>query len=213
MRRLLVVVAVVLASGLVSGRVARADKDADLTRRVLASLHSGAECQNKSSPWRVWCIAADGWAKARPAPLPKGKALVGLTIELIDGGDTVGALRDAVSLSALAFKVDGKATFAKITQIKPTSRDEEKSVLAAVGGVTMVLKGKARGAKLPADLLAYVGGLGADATYAVARAPKGWTWKGASVAELRKVGTAWVAIEIPDKHNGLFVTVFTDKLK
>ena len=213
MRRLLVAVAVVVASGLGATRVARADANADLTRRVLASLHSAADCKNKRSLWRVWCVAADGWARGKAGPMPRGKVLVGLTVELVDGGDAVGALHESVSLSALAFKVDGKDTLAKITKIKPTSPDEDKAVMRAVGGVTMVLKGKAKSAKLSADLLAYVRGLADGASYAVTRTPHGWTWKGASLAELRRVGTAWVAIEIPDRRNGLFVTVFTDKLK
>jgi hypothetical protein len=107
-----------------------------------------------------------------------------------------------------------KKSFAKLTAITPTAGkdDESLAIMKAVGGVSMVLKGKAKKVGLPAELAEYVATLPAGASYEMTKAAsgKGWSWTGASAGELRKVGTFWVVIE--PMTNGVFVTVLTDKL-
>jgi hypothetical protein len=218
MKRVVLMLAV--AVGIGAAGAARADgSGADLTGRMLAALHAGADCANKASPMRPWCVAADGWATAKMAPLPKARVLVGITVTLVDGGVVATELRDKVTLSALALRDDAaaakaKKTFVKLTSVTPTAGkdDEALAIMKAVGGVSMVLKGKAKQVGLPPELAEYVATLPAGASYEVAKAAsgQGWSWNGASAGEIRKVGASWVVIET--MVNGVYVTVLTDKL-
>ncbi len=195
-----------------ASHAARADDAAELTTRVLESLHAGASCDDKASPERPWCIAADGWATAKDAPLPKARVLVGVTVTLVDGGVVSTELSDKVSLSALSLRDDKGKTLLEVTAITPTNDDESLAIMKAVGGVSMVLKGKAKKVGLPKALVDYAATLPADAKYEVTHAKSGvgWSWTGASAGELRKVGDAWVVVE--QMTHGIYVTVLTDKL-
>jgi hypothetical protein len=177
---------------------------------VLAQLHDAAHCDVAASPWRPWCIAADGWAKATEAPLPPGTlSMPGLTVEIETGTSVADALTNKVHLSALAIS-NGKV---KIVQVTASNPGEEQMMAQAVADLSTVFKGIAASAVLPPDLAGYLGGLGDKASYPTTRAGTGWTWKGASAGELRKVGDFWVAIEVPDAANGLWVSIYTDKVK
>lgn len=206
MKRALVLVIALCAVG-----GARADESSDRTGRLLGKLHAGANCDDKASPLRPWCFAADGWAKAKAAPLPKATVLVGVTVTLVEGDVVETELREKVTLSALAFKVDGAHTYVKLASITPSNDDENLQIMKAVGGVSMVLKGKAKKVALPKGLADYVASLPAAASHELAKTDAGWSWMGDQVAaELRKVGDVWVVIEPSDK--GMYVTVLTDKL-
>ena len=204
MKRALVLL-VVLATA------AHADDATDRVARLLGKLHAGANCDDKASPLRPWCIAADGWAKGKSAALPKASVLVGITVTLTEGDVVETELREKVTLSALAFKTDGAHTYVKLASITPSNDDENLQVMKAVGGVSMVLKGKAKKAALPKDLADYVASLPAAASHELTKTSTGWSWTGDQVAaELRQVGDAWVVIE--PSGNGMYVTVLTDKL-
>lgn len=180
----------------------------------LADLAKAANCDDPASPMRVWCIAATGWATGTAAALPEGDATMpGLTVELEDGKPVGSALTDKVTFSALALHpADGKE-MAKITMVKPENDQEAKMTMEAVAALALVFKGKAPTAKLPAELGGYLATLPAKADYELTRGDHGWGWKGASTAELRKVGDNWVAIETPSKGaTGIWVTIFTDKV-
>ncbi len=172
---------------------------------ALANLATAAECDNKASLWRPWCIAATGWRDGTAADLPVGNVLVGITLEIQDGKDLKQALSDSVSLTAFAIGKDGTV---KVTTVKPTSDAESKSVGEAVFNLAAVFKDKAKVAKLPKDLASYVAGL--KGAYAATKGTTEWTWKGASSGRARKVGPWWVVIESPDAQNGYFVTILTD---
>ena len=193
-------------------RIARADPAT--TARLLGELSKGARCTDATSPWRPWCIAADGWASGQVASLPKGKALVGITIEIEDGASVADALSKRVTLSALAFGKKSGKPVAKITNINPENDREAESVAAGVMATSAVLKGKARTGQLPKDLSTYVATLPAGASYPVTRGKTGWTWAGQSDAELRRVGAFWVTIEQPRSGRpGVWVGIYTDKVK
>src|SRR5580692_5631675 len=81
----------------------------------LDALATAAKCSDQASPWRPWCIAATGWATGKAGALPKGKVLLGVTVELEDGKDTAQQLVDAVSLTAFAIGKEGKV---KVTMVK-----------------------------------------------------------------------------------------------
>ncbi len=186
------------------GSVALADKPADPVAMALGELQTAAKCEDKASVWRPWCIAA-AYETGTAAALPKGKVLVGMTIELEQRKSVTDALSNKVSFVALAIGKDGKV---KLTDVKPTSAAEQQSVGEAVAAATMVFKGKAKTAKLPADLAAYFKTL--KGAYPAKKTGKAWTWAGASASQLRKVGQFWVVIEVPKAKNGVFATILTD---
>jgi hypothetical protein len=174
----------------------------DPTTSALALLKQAARCDDKTSPWRPWCIATEWSNGSNQMP---AKTLVGITIELEDGKDVKQALRDRVSFSALAVGADGKV---KLTFITPTAKGEDVMLADALMQVSAVFKGKAKTARLPNSLAGHLGGM--KGTYKPEKTKIGWTWQGASAAEIRKVGNFWVVIERPAKGNGIFATVLTD---
>jgi hypothetical protein len=179
--------------------------DTDLVTKQLAALGDAASCKDAASPFRPWCIAAD-FANGKLADLPKGKTLVGITVELEVGKDAKAALTDKVIPAALV--IDDKG-MVKITDITP-SNDGEKTMLGeAVFNLSTVFKHKARTAKLPKDLASYVKTM--KAKYKPSKSPTEWTWTGESAARLRRVGDFWVSVETPTEKNGIWVSVFTDK--
>jgi hypothetical protein len=128
--------------------VTRADSG-DKLATALGQLATAANCSNKASPWRPWCIAATGWATGKPGELPKGKVLLGLTIELEDGKDVAKQLSDAVGMSALVIDADGKV---KVTYVTPSNPDEGKTIATAIFNLSSELKGKTASAQVPKDL-------------------------------------------------------------
>ena len=199
------VLASVALAAVLSASPVQAKKMMDPLFVALGNLATAAQCDNKASPWRPWCIAATGWTDGTAADLPAGKVLVGMTIEVENGKDLKQALSDAVSLTAFAIGKDGTV---KVTTVKPTSDAESKSVGEAVFNLAAVFKDKAKVAKLPKDLASYVAGL--KGAYPATKGATEWSWKGASAGRARKVGPWWVVIESPDAQNGFFVTILTD---
>ncbi|MDQ3369521.1 MAG: hypothetical protein M3680_29180 [Myxococcota bacterium] len=195
---------VVTLACLTSGSLAFADRPADPVAVALGELRTAAKCEDKASVWRPWCTAA-AYETGTAGALPRGKVLVGMTIELEQGKSAADALTTKVTFVALAISKDGKV---KLTDVKPTSDAERRSVAEAVAATTLVFKGTAKAAKLPADLAAHFATL--RGTYPAKRSGKAWAWTGASASQLRKVGAFWVAIEIPKANNGVFATVLTD---
>jgi len=181
---------------------------------LLGELAAAARCEDAVSPFRPWCIAATGWDAAAVGTLPsESQVLVGLTIELQEGKSVADALTNEVTFSALALRVDGDGAFGKITMVKPESDEESKMVGEAVFGVAVVFKRMAAEAAIPANLVEYLATLPAKADYPITKAATGWTWQGASAAELRKAGEFWVVIETPSQGPaGIFVSIFTDKV-
>jgi hypothetical protein len=176
----------------------------DDAAKPLAALATAANCKDAASPFRPWCTVAD-FATGKAADLPKGKKLVGITIELADGADVKQALTDKVSPSVLVIDSTGMA---KLSRIKG-SNDSEKTMLGeAVASLAAVFKHKTTTAKLPADLTSYVSTL--KAKYPTKKTGSEWTWTGESAARLRKVGDFWVAIETPSSGGGIFASLFTE---
>ncbi len=76
-----------------------ADPAHDVATERLGALKTAARCDDATSPWRPWCVAA-AYDTGTAAALPAGKVLVGLTIELETGKDVATALSDKVSFTA-----------------------------------------------------------------------------------------------------------------
>jgi len=176
----------------------------DLVTKQLAALGDAANCKDASSPFRPWCIAAD-FANGKLADLPKGKTLVGITIELETGKDAKAALTDKVMPAALV--IDDKG-MVKITDITPSNDGEKQMLAEAVFNLAAVFKDKSATAKLPKDLASYIKTM--KAKYKPSKSSTEWTWQGESAARLRKVGKFWVSVEVPAKNNGIWASVFTD---
>ncbi len=190
-------------------------KNPDPTMRVLADLHVAAGCDDKASPHRVWCIAADGWATGTPAKLPMGKVLLGLTISRDPSATGAWDLNadPTIGLAALAVRHDGPANELKLYGITPSNDDEKPMMMQAVGNLAVVFKGKAKTVKVPKQLGTYLKSLGKKSGYFATKGTTGWTWTGASAGELRKVGAYWVVIETPKTGDGRFITILTEKWK
>ena len=184
------------------GGVARAEKVDPLTA-ALTKLGDAAKCSDAASLFRPWCIAVD-FPKGTVPALPR-KALVGMTVELEDGKDFHDALINRVTFVAIAVDKDGKV---KLTDVKPTSADETKAMMEAVGAAALVFKGKAETAKLPKELSDYVKTL--KGAYKTKKENGSITWKGANSSQLRKVGKFYVVIEKADKGNGIWASILTD---
>lgn len=192
---------VIATSLAVAAGTAAAD---DLATKQLAALAAAANCKDASSPFRPWCIAAD-FATGKPVELPKGKTLVGITIELETGKDAKAALTDKVMPVALVVDDQG---LVKITDITPSNDGEKQMLGEAVFNLAAVFKGKATTAKLPKDLASYIKSM--TGKYKPTKSATEWTWQGESAARLRKVGNFWVSVETPAKKNGIWASVFTE---
>ncbi|HTJ44864.1 MAG TPA: hypothetical protein VL463_22310 [Kofleriaceae bacterium] len=203
MKRL--VLAVLLIGSL--GSLVQADAASDLAGRMWSALRGGTDCA-KTSATKSWCLAATGWSTAKVVALPKAKLMVGMTVQLVDGGVVVTELRDKVALSAVALGGDAsKPTIA----IHPIDFQSPDTAAKAIGAVRMVLAGKSKRAELPGGIDTVHSALDGQPTYELVKGDHGWSWSGASSGELRKIGALWVAYE--PMTNGAYVTLLTDALK
>ncbi len=197
-----VIVVACLAALALAGAVEA--RKVDILGRELMRLGQAAKCADKASPWRLWCIAVD-FRSGSAAELPKGKTLLGLTIAIGYDKDVGAALRDRVSLSVLAVGATGKV---KETALTPSNADETKPIAEAVFNVSAVLKGKAKTAKVPEDLAAYIKTI--TPTYDATKSGDEWIWQGKTYSEARKVDAYWIVVEHADPDEGIFVSIFTD---
>ena len=188
----------------VPDRVGADEAPIDVATARLNALRIAAKCTDKASPWRPWCIAAD-FDHGTAADLPKGKVLLGMTVELAVGYDVATAMASKVTLTALTVRGDGKV---KVTIVKPETKDEEMTVASAIANLSAVFKGKATMAKLKKDVGDYLKTL--KGSYAPTKSGTQWTWAGQSASRLRKVGPFWVVIEVPKAENGIFATILTE---
>lgn len=187
-------------------------KKPDAVARALGELHGAVGCPSETAPHRVWCVTT-GWSAGQAPALTKSGWMLGLTIKLEQGQPASAALTTRVHLSALTFRVDQGKVKAKIIDIKPSNPDEEKALAKTVTGLAMVFKGKAASAPIDHGLDEYLMRVSGEARYPVKQGPRSWSFRGASAAELRKVGDVVVAIERPRSGPpGVFVSIFTDKV-
>lgn len=192
----------------------------DPTAMILGDLSTAARCTEKASPFRPWCIAADGWATGTAAKLPVGKVLVGITIRrttAATGSAWDLAADPTIGLASLTVRRDGPALELRITDINPTQDDEKPQIAEALGNLSTVLKGRGNTVLVPPPLAKYLKSLGKKSGHFATKGARGWTWsagKDMPLGELRKVGKFWVAIETPTTGaDGRFISVFTEKWK
>lgn len=204
-RSLAVVAGLLLVSSpVLADRPAVPPPPAAATKKLLAQLKDAAKCADKASPWRSWCAAAD-FDAAKLGDLPKGTVLIGTTIVLEDGYSVRKALAERVQFVALALDAGGKAL---LTYITPETKDEEKMIAEALFSTAAVLKGKAKRAKLPAELAGHLKTF--KGAYAISKSGDGneWRWPSPHPSRMRRAGAFWVVLE--SAPNGVYATVLTD---
>jgi hypothetical protein len=198
----MLVVAMALLTGLLGAAVA---EEENLTEMTLRQLGKAADCTDKDSPWRPWCIGTE-WSKGK-LEAPKG-TLVGISVELPTGKTDHQPHKDALTnkVGLVAFAVSGDKV--KLIDIKPTAKGEDVMMAKAVANLSAVFKTKAKTAAIEKELTAYIKSL--KGTYPTTKGTSGLTWKGANVGQLRKVGKFWVAIELSPKGDAMWVSILTD---
>ena len=189
-------------------RPARMSDDA-IIESMLARVGAAAGCPGSK---RVWCIAADGWARGIAPELPSGQqVLIGVSIGLERERADDELLATEVSLSALALRGAGETRQGLITDIPPENPAEKRVVRAAVSSVGKVLKGQDDRVELAPSLQRFADGLAAQASYPLARGGDAWLMTGKANARIRKVGSVWVALEVPrDGPEGIFLSLYPE---
>ncbi|MBK9035361.1 MAG: hypothetical protein IPL61_29590 [Myxococcales bacterium] len=182
----------------------------DPTRLALAELQGAAGCDDKASPRRAWCVAADGWVHGTAAKLPMGKVLIGITVQrpAAATGPWDLATEPTIGLVALTVWHDGPANELRLTTLTPQHLPE------VVAEVAAVLTGKKRSVKVPAELRTTLKSLAKKNGYRASKGASGWMWMGDNGSELRKVGKHWVVIEGPaNGSDDRTITILTEQWK
>lgn len=175
----------------------------------MKELHEGADCDKQ--PTRVWCLAADGWAKGTAAPFPEGPhVMLGVSVTLLDDEPADSELDTTVALDVLASEGKGAALKGTIGDAEIAAADQQ----AMIKELAAVFKGKQDLAHLPDAVVDFLKPLPATAAHPFVKGAHGWTLEGAALAtEIRKVGDYWVATETSASDPyGVMVLIFTDKL-
>ena len=174
----------------------------------LARLKLGAECTDPASTYKVWCPAADGFAKGTAASIPSGEtAMVGLTTFINSKGDPKADISRFSTVSTLAFNNPGspRGEVASINTSNPADKAQIDLVFTDVVGV---LKGSKSQVMMDQKLANYVASRPAADTYVMKETTRGWQMLGGSHAFVRKVGDMWVVVETPRSHDGMYVSMF-----
>jgi hypothetical protein len=137
--------------------------------------------------------------------------LVGVTIGLERDREDADLLATEVVLSVLVVKAKGDDRLGLITDVPPENPAETRVVRAAIAGIGKVLKGDAERVALAPSLARHIQTFAQDASYPLSRDGDLWTMTGKSNARLRKVGRAWVALEVPRSGpEGVFVSIYPE---
>lgn len=171
-------------------------------------------CPSKTTPHRVWCIAADGWKSGTAAPLlGTGPTRTYCGLVLVVAEDRPVDF-NTTRLAALVVRGEGPKRFGKIISITPDNPKESKMMAEAVFNLAKVFKGFWSTAPIPLPLMSFLAGMAAKANFPMTKGSKGWKVAGKLPGEVRKVGPFWVSVETDTKgRKGIFLGVFTDRVK
>ena len=156
------------------------------------------------------CVAAN-WPTGTAAPLPAGqRVLAGVTTWVATTGPLLDGLSRLQRFSSLALRTDAGGTVGEI--MSPNSRSGDPAPQQAMQSVVQALRGNTPG-PLPVmrSLFDYLSSRPAAVTYPAQRTAQGWQLAGGSFADIRRVGSVWVAIEVPRNNPaGLYLSIFVD---
>ncbi len=185
------------------------DDEDPYVAKHLKLLLEAASCGAADKRMEAWCQVAEGFPNGTSSVPSKG-VKVGLTTFVVTAEATRETLDKYQTLSCLGVGKGGD-TFASITSVKPDSDAETKSAAAAQLDVLSVLKGGRRDIQMTPDLKSYVDSLSAAAKFPTKKTDKGFRIEGGSNADVRRVGTTWLAVDVPAKDpKGLYISIFTD---
>ena len=185
-----------------------ADEDPFVAKH-LELLAKAADCKGKD---RIehWCLIAEGFVSGERG-VPSVGVKVGTTTFVVTEDASVATLDKFATLSCLAVRKDGK-TFAGITTVKPDNAAEQASVDASREDLVAVFAGERKSIRMTPDLLGYVESLPATAKYPTEKSDTGFKIVGGSNADVRRVKSHWIAVEVPRKNPlGIYVSIFTDR--
>lgn len=186
---------------------------ADATDDAIAKLRAGADCTNKKSAHKDWCMA--DWAKGKAAALKPG-LMIGLSVAIEADTDVDTALSDDVTLVFLQIDKDGPQLSATLKDVEGSPGVTTRHVDTATADVRKRLVSKIHSVKLGKELRAVANGLKGRSTRALTKGATAWTWDtGRSKAEMRQVGKYWVIVETPEGDDvaGRVITLLTTDVK
>lgn len=178
----------------------------------LARLQTELGCGTPQVPPDVahFCLAI-AWPTGSAAPLPGGaRVLAGVTSWVPTTAPVVEGLRGQRRFSCLALRSDASGIAGEL--ISPSSRNGDPAPLQAMETVEQALRGNSPG-PLPImrQLFNYISSRSIAAEYPAVRTAQGWQLAGGSIADIRRVGSVWVAIEVPRNNPaGLYLSLFVD---
>lgn len=178
----------------------------------LARLQAELGCGTPQVPPDVahFCMAV-AWPTGAAAPLPGGsRVLAGVTSWVPTTAPVLENLRGQRRFSCLALRSDASGTAGEL--ISPSPRNGDPAPLQAMEAVEQALRGSMPG-PLPImrQLFNYISSRSIAAEYPAVRTAQGWQLAGGSIADIRRVGSVWVAIEVPRNNPaGLYLSLFVD---
>jgi len=187
-----------------------AEQEALITK-MLARIDRVGGCPASN---RVWCLATQGWARGDAGSLPGAPFLVtGVSVAFLEASSDDDLLSGLVSFSALGVN-PGKEPKALLADVPASNAAEQRAVAQGIDRTVAVLKHKVEMADLPRGLVAYARTFVTEARYAIAREGRDWRFRGEATARVRKVGDAWVTIEIPKQGpRGILVSIHTGRFR
>lgn len=122
-------------------------------------------------------------------------------------GATEESIAKLIEVSALAFN-PGDGGRALLSAVKPDNDSERAELQATRASIEAFATGGAP-PKLGDNLASYLESLPKRAKYAMTPHARGFRLDGGSKADLRFVGNAWVAVEVPARDaKGLWISVY-----
>jgi hypothetical protein len=185
---------------------------ADATSDALAKLRAGADCGNKKTAHKAWCLI--DWAKSKPGAVKPG-LMIGLSIAIEADTDVASALTDDVTVVVLQIDKDGPQLSANLKDVEGAPGVNAKAVDATAAAILDRLVSKTHKVKLGKEVKAFADSLKGRGTRALTKGAAAWTWTtGHSAAELRLAGKYWVVVETPAEGSaGRVITLLTTDVK
>jgi hypothetical protein len=178
---------------------------ASVARRFAAELKCGPASKD---PHRGWCPVG-GLDKAGFSAPAQAQVLLGLTVELADGAKVPASLLEHVRLGVLSV---GPSS-ARITDLRPSNKDEEKELAGVIFELGKALKGQDKAAVIPVSkgLAGYLQGEGRKPGRPLRTGAGGAHFTGQIPARLYRLtgqpyGDAYVVVE--QAPNGIFVSIY-----